>query len=104
MIKSSLLARFLRHFEQWKAHGRFEPGLDERTRALYRFDEGEGSIVHDSAGSGAPLFIPQRYMILHEQFLETPRNEFYNNWRYWKNVMVNIGRLCAIGFYRLRLS
>ncbi len=78
-----------------------QPGLTEsaRTVALYLFDEGSGSVVHNRADSATDLLIPQRFFILHPQFLENPRSEFRPDWNYWKNVGINIGGFIPLGFF-----
>jgi hypothetical protein len=69
------------------------------TVALYLFDEGGGSIVHNQVDSATDLLIPERFFILHPQFLENPRSEFRPDWNYWKNVGINIGGFIPLGFF-----
>lgn len=88
-------AQVSRHFEAWTAGAR----LDGHPLAFYRFDEHRGHVAHDSSGSGRDLSIPDRYLILNEQFLETPRGEFHNDWDYWKNIAINIGGFIPLGFF-----
>jgi hypothetical protein len=93
-----------RHFESWSAKGRFELLPDEHPRAVYRFDEHDGRIVHDSSGSGINLSIPERYLIVHEKFLEAPWSEFHNDWGYWKDVLINIGGFVPVGLFFYALA
>jgi hypothetical protein len=67
--------------------------------ALYLFDEGGGSVVHNHVDSATDLLIPERFFILHPQFLENPRSEFRPDWNYWKNVGINIGGFIPLGFF-----
>jgi len=78
-----------------------QPSLSESAGAvaLYLFDEGSGSIVHNRADSVTDLLIPERFFILHPQFLENPRSEFRPDWNYWKNVGINIGGFIPLGFF-----
>jgi hypothetical protein len=78
-----------------------QPGITESSGAvaLYLFDEGGGSIVHNWADSATDLLIPERFFILHPQFLENPRSEFRPDWNYWKNVGINIGGFIPLGFF-----
>ena len=91
-------AQVSRHNKSWKTKGRPDLGEDEHVLALYLFDEHRGSIVHDRSGSGIDLNIPERYMILHEKFLEPAWREFDLRWGYWKNVLINIGGFIPLGF------
>jgi len=78
-----------------------QPSLTESAGAvaLYLFDEGSGSIVHNRVDSATDLLIPERFFILHPQFLENPRSEFRPDWNYWKNVGINIGGFIPLGFF-----
>jgi hypothetical protein len=88
-----------RHFETWTTEGRPEIGGNERVLALYPFDEHEGRVVHDRAGSGIDLHIPERYVIVNEKFLEPPWKEFYRGWSYWKNLGINVAGFIPLGFF-----
>jgi hypothetical protein len=92
-------AQVSRHFETWTAKGRPDLSQNERVLALYLFDEHRGRVVHDHGGSGIDLYIPERYLILHEKFLEPPWKEFYTGWSYWQNVGINIGGFIPLGFF-----
>lgn len=91
-------AQVSRHFETWTGKGRPSLTPDEGLVALYLFDEHSGRTVHDRSGHGPNLYIPERYMILHEKFLEPPWREFHTHWGYWKNVLINIGGFVPLGF------
>ena len=67
--------------------------------ASYLFDEGSGSVAHNRLDSATDLLIPERFFILHPQFLENPRSEFRPDWNYWKNVGINIGGFIPLGFF-----
>jgi hypothetical protein len=92
-------AEVSRHFETWTIKGRPDVGQNERVVALYLFDEHQGNTVHDRSGSGRDLYIPERYMVLREKFLEPPWEEWYAGWSYWKNVGINIGGFIPLGFF-----
>jgi hypothetical protein len=75
---------------------------DNAAALLYRFDEGVGKVVHNLGGregSAADLLIPERFFVLHEQFLESPRSEFHGGWKYWKNVGINIVGFVPLGLF-----
>jgi len=88
-----------RHFETWTTKGRPDLGQNEQVLALYLFDEHQGRVVHDRSGSGIDLYIPERYTIVHEKFLEPPWMEYHTAWSYWKNVGINIGGFIPLGFF-----
>ncbi|HEX5229533.1 MAG TPA: VanZ family protein [Bryobacteraceae bacterium] len=88
-----------RHFKTWVEDGHPRIDAAEHVAALYLFDEGSGDHLREQSGSGPDLYIPQRYTILHEKFLETPWKEFYPAWHYWKNVGINIGGFVPLGFF-----
>ena len=78
-----------------------QPGPTESAGAvaLYLFDEGNGGVAHNRVDSATDLLIPERFFILHPQFLENPRSEFRPDWNYWKNVGINIGGFIPLGFF-----
>jgi hypothetical protein len=92
-------AQISRHFESWTARKHFDVGQDEHVVALYLFNEHHGRTVHDSSGSEINLSIPERFLILHEKFLERPWQEFHNDSGYWKSVLINIGGFIPLGFF-----
>jgi hypothetical protein len=60
----------LRHYQTWTQRGRPEISDEEGNLALYLLGERTGSIVHDYAGSGVNLYIPEKYVVLDQIFLE----------------------------------
>lgn len=48
--------------------------------------------------SGIDLYIPERYLVVHQTLLELPWNEFRRQWSYLKDVLINIA-----GFVPLRV-
>jgi len=88
-----------RHFMSWTRQGRPDIHESDRNVALYLFDEHQGNVVHNRANSGPNLTIPERYVILHEKFLDTPQDEFRADWGYLKNVLINVGGFVPLGFF-----
>ena len=78
-----------------------QPALagSEAAVGLYLFHEESGNIIHNQVDSATDLVIPERFFVLHEQFLESPWSEFHSGWRYWKNVGVNIAGFVPLGFF-----
>ncbi len=83
----------------WTTSGRPDTAKSEGVVARYLFDEGKGNIVHNQVDSATSLLIPERFFILHEQFLERPWDEFRTGWRYWKDVGVNVAGFIPLGFF-----
>jgi hypothetical protein len=67
--------------------------------ARYLFDEGGGNIVRNRADSETNLLIPERFFVIHPEFLERPWDEFRPGWHYWKNVAVNVAGFIPLGFF-----
>lgn len=86
------------HFRTWTQSGQPALAKDDRSAALYLFDEHSGNVVHNRIGSGGNLYIPERFMVLHEKFLELPWKEYYSGAGYWKDLAINIGGFVPLGF------
>jgi hypothetical protein len=88
----------LRHYQTWTKRGRPEIYRDERNLALYLFGERTGKIIHDSAGSGVNLYIPDKYMVLDQIFLEPFWKEFRMSRSYWGAAVKNVVGFLPFGF------
>lgn len=89
----------LRHFETWTTRELPKAPGDNNAMALYLFDERAGSIVHDATHRGMDLYIPRRFSLLHQQFLEPFWKEFKPRPSYWIDVLVNISGFIPLGFF-----
>lgn len=87
-----------RHYETWTQRERPEIAEDECNIALYLFDERAGNVVHDSARSGVNLYIPQKYVVLDQIFLEPFWKEFSMSRSYWGAAFKNIVGFIPFGF------
>jgi len=67
--------------------------------ALYPFNEGSGTVVHNQVDPATDLMIPDRFFVLNKQFLERPWTEFHAGWNYWKDVGINIAGFIPLGFF-----
>ncbi len=92
-------AQVLQHYQTWVRGGRPDVTKSEGVLALYLFNEHFGSIVHNQVRDGVDLYIPSHYVLLHQQFLERPWDEYRPGWAYWKNVLINIGGFAPLGFF-----
>ena len=92
-------AQVLRHYSAWTKSGK--PGLAEGDHAiaLYLFDERSGSTIRNHAGPGPDLYVPERFMNLHQALLQRPWEEYHPGWGYWKEVLINIGGFIPLGFF-----
>ena len=87
------------HYANWTANAQTNLAKDKGLVALYLFNEGEGSVVHNELDAATDLLIPKRFFLLHQQFLESPWSEFRATWSYWANVCINIGGFIPLGFF-----
>jgi VanZ like family/Concanavalin A-like lectin/glucanases superfamily len=86
-------------FVDWTKGSQLDSAKSEGVIARYLFDEGRGNVVHNQVDSATDLFIPERFFVLHEQFLELPWDEFHSGWHYWKNIGINIAGFIPLGFF-----
>ncbi len=86
------------HFANWTKGDGTGFATTESTVALYLFAERRGNIVHNQIDSATDLLIPERFFVLHEQFLERPWDEFRQDWNYWKDVGINVAGFIPLGF------
>jgi VanZ family protein len=85
-------------YESWTKIQRPTLAEDEAPVALYLFNEGKGSIVHNQLDSATDLIIPSRYFVLHPGFLLAPWREYKPTWSYWQDVSVNVAGFVPLGF------
>lgn len=88
-----------RHFASWKNSAYPDPVQSEGAVALFPFNEGHGDVVHNLVDSATDLIIPNRFFLLHGQFLERPWDEYRPDWNYWKDVGVNVAGFIPFGFF-----
>ena len=89
----------LEHYESWTAQGRPKLSGNEQAIALYLFDERTGNTVHNNLGAGIDLYIPERFSLLHQQFLKPFWKEFTPSRGYGEDVLVNIVGFIPLGFF-----
>jgi hypothetical protein len=83
----------------WTKGSYLDSAEHEGAAARYLFDEGKGNVVRNEVDSSTNLLIPERFFVLHPQFLERPWDEFRPGWRYWKDVAVNVVGFIPLGFF-----
>ncbi len=83
----------------WTIAGRPDSSEREALVARYLFDEGQGRVVRNRVDAATDLLIPERFFVLHPQFLERPWDEFRPSWSYCKDVGINIFGFVPLGFF-----
>ena len=91
-------AQVLHHYETWTKDGQPDIGKDDRAVALYLLDEREGKLVHNQIPSGIDLYIPERFLVVDQYFLEPFWKEYKPSWSYCRDVLVNIIGFVPLGF------
>jgi hypothetical protein len=62
-----------RHYQIWHVGHDFNVFKGDGPRLLYAFDEGKGQVVHNKAGGGSDLTIPEHMMVLQKKVLSWPQ-------------------------------
>lgn len=91
-------AGVLQNFQAWTARGRPEISADENATGVYLFDEHTGSVIHNAVNQGINLNIPERFSLVHEQFLKPFWEEFRPTRSFLEDVLVNIAGFIPLGF------
>jgi VanZ family protein len=86
-----------RHFRTWTTEGRPVIPESDDAAGVYLFNERSGSVVQDAANRGIDLYIPTRFSLLHEKFLEPFWKEFEPTRSYAEDVLVNIAGFIPLG-------
>jgi VanZ family protein len=88
----------LEHFLAWTRRKGIDISTDEGDVALYLFDERAGRVVHSRGVRGVDLYIPQKYLVLNQIFLESPWSEYRRTQGFWSAVVKNIIGFIPLGF------
>lgn len=84
----------LQHYRLWKASAGRELQSESGISGLYRFDESDGGVIHNRAGSMPDLVIPARFSVLKRRFLThglNPRRA--NPW----DLVINVAGFIPFG-------
>ena len=87
------------HFANWSNRALPSLAKSDGEVALYLFSEGTGNVVQNQIDSATDLLIPERFFVLHGQFLERPWDEFRPDWNYVKDIAINIGGFIPLGIF-----
>ena len=100
IYKSELTAdQVAQHYQDWTQQGKPTVAETERAVALYLFDERAGKIIHNQLGPGSDVYIPERYVVVHQILLEAPWSEVRTQQSYLKDVLINIGGFIPLGLF-----
>jgi hypothetical protein len=91
-------AEVFHHYETWTKKGRPDASENEGAVALYLFDERAGRVIHNQVHRGPDLYIPERYLVLDQVFLEPLWEEFHPTWSYGQDILINIAGFIPFGF------
>jgi VanZ family protein len=91
-------AQVLEHYDTWTSEGRPQLSGNEQAMAIYLFNERAGNIIHNVVRPGIDLYIPERFSLLHQKFLEPFWKEFKPGRKYLKDVLLNIAGFIPLGF------
>jgi VanZ family protein len=92
-------AQVLQHYQTWTSQGRPELSGNEMAIAVYLLDERAGIVVHNAVRSGTDLYIPERYSLVHQEFLEPFWKEFKPELSYCIDTLINILGFIPLGFF-----
>lgn len=87
------------HFGFWTNNAPSDLARGTSATALYPFNERRGSVVHNQIDQVTDLIIPERFFVLHAQFLERPWDEFRPDWNYCEDVAINVGGFIPFGVF-----
>jgi hypothetical protein len=92
------VAEVREHYKNWTRTDRPATSGDERSVALFLFDERRGNVVHDHAKSGMELQIPEKYVVPDQVLLESPWSEFNRPGGFWRAVLKNVVGFIPLGW------
>lgn len=86
------------HHQDWTQTGKPSVTEDIPALALYLFDEHTGKMIHNQVRSGVDLYIPERYLLVNQTLLESPRKEFRRKSTRLDDIVSNIVGFVPLGF------
>jgi hypothetical protein len=85
----------LQHYREWMDPS--APHDIDGAIARYAFAEAAGREIRDDVPSGPNLEVPAIFSVPHKAFLRSAKKEFKANWKYAKDVAVNIAGFVPLG-------
>jgi VanZ family protein len=93
------------HFAEWRDGGK--PGVEtsDAPVALYAFGERKGRVIHNQAGPGPDLYIPDSFLVPHKPLLLMPWKDIRWNRNSLEDIAINVcGFIPLGGFFCAYLS
>lgn len=91
-------AQVANHFQSWKQNGRPTSAEEDKTLAVYCFDERTGRVVQNASAHGVDLMIPERFTTVDQVFLKPPWLEYRDGADAPNNILINVGGFIPLGF------
>ena len=91
-------SQVMTHYRSWTGDGQPAIAQEERNIALYLFNEKSGSTMHNRAGTGGDLYVPDKYTVVDKIALEPVWSEFDFSRSYWSGNLKNIVGFIPFGF------
>lgn len=88
----------LQRYQSWVHTGRPSMLPDSHNLTLYLFNEKAGDVVHNQAGHGGDLRIPEHYLVIDKIALEPFWREFNLSRSYWSGNLKNVVGFVPLGF------
>jgi VanZ like family/Concanavalin A-like lectin/glucanases superfamily len=85
-----------RHYEDWQQARIADLANERGIVALYPFNEGSGTVIHNRAGSAPDLILPNHFKLLHANTLSPGLDIHRSNLR---DIVVNIVGFAPFGFF-----
>jgi VanZ family protein len=91
-------AEIQRSYVYWQETGKIQGGADLAAMANYSFDERNGSITRDDAGTAPALNIPTAYTIPYKPMLKPFWREYSPDREYVNDLIRNVAGFMPLGF------
>jgi len=88
----------LADYRSWLAQHRPEKESGKQLVALYLMTRGEGRVIYNEIQSGSDLYIPPRYQLVGQPFLDPPWKE-YHYANYWVSIGPNVVAFVPLGWF-----
>jgi hypothetical protein len=89
----------LADYRSWLARHRPEIASGKPLVALYLMNRGEGRVIPNEVPLGSDLYIPVRYRLLAQPFLDPPWVEYYAQPSYWNSAALNVAAFVPLGWF-----
>jgi VanZ family protein len=92
-------AQALWHYNAWTRGQASKLADNGKTLTLYLFDERQGRLVRNHVPSQPDIYIPEKFFILHQPLLVSPREDFRPTWTYVEWTILNIAAFVPLGLF-----